>query len=229
MQIILRLLPALAFFAFLLFTPTETRADALVITGGTVTIGGTPNTRSEWRALSYNFFGANVSVHGGTGDGDNTHRPDTICAPCAPGMMVSPNSTIFSEGIGTAVINGSTVGAWFNARDTIMTFTGPSVLFPGDTNNASTITLSTSFTMTGTLVVRDINGSGFPVVFTSPIVGQGTAFLTFTLLPQGYFLSNITYQFSDAAQAPEPATLLLLGTGLAGAALYKRRRRRTAD
>jgi hypothetical protein len=234
MQKLARFLPALVLFAFVLFFPAETRADPLVITGGTVFIGGAVNSRNAWRAFSINFSGQNVQVNVGVGDGDSTRRPASPCTngPCQPGAMVSPNVSFSAEGIGSATVNGTEYSAWFFGRDTLMTFTGDSVPFPQfDPSSSAPITLTTNFLMTGTLVIHDLNANN-NIVFTTPITGQGTASFVFTFLNlgagTGYWMSSVTYTFSAPAQTPEPATLLLLGTGLAGAASYRRRRRRAA-
>lgn len=65
------------------------------------------------------------------------------------------------------------------------------------------------------------------------LVGGGTATLSLTpslLIDglQGWTVTSVRYDFEDSAPIPEPATVLLLGTGLA-AVIRGRPRRRTAN
>ncbi len=214
---------------FIFCTAPEARADELVITGGIVRIGGEPFSRNAFRAYLFDFSGTNFSVRSGAGDGESRQQPDGPCGfeACQPGTVVSPGSRAHSENPGTVMFNGVTYSAWMFGTGNL-TFTGPSVVIP-DTG-ATLVDVSTNFSMTGTLAVHDLLIPEHPLLFTMNFTGQGTAVLTFQLIVNGpantgYYLRNITYQFSDPV--PEPATLLLFGTGLAGAAgAYQRRRRR---
>ncbi|HEY0100952.1 MAG TPA: PEP-CTERM sorting domain-containing protein, partial [Pyrinomonadaceae bacterium] len=95
------------------------------------------------------------------------------------------------------------------------------------------VTITVPFTMTGSLALSLVPERP-PALFTTTLSGQGTA----TLLLSSYFTEShgwlhdfqgVTFNFAPAAPAavPEPATLILFGTGLtAMAARYRRRRRK---
>jgi hypothetical protein len=87
---------------------------------------------------------------------------------------------------------------------------------------------STSFVFTGLLQAFDnFELSGTPL-FVAHLRGQGTAFVQFSRHPAfGLSASRITYSFEDPAAVPEPATLLLIGSGLGGMLMARRRRRPT--
>jgi hypothetical protein len=82
--------------------------------------------------------------------------------------------------------------------------------------------------MTGVVDIRAFS-MGLPVLFNSPVSGSGFALIRYERVGPSLFVpTNVTYYFGATEPIPEPATLVLLGTGLAGIAARVRRRRRAA-
>jgi len=105
--------------------------------------------------------------------------------------------------------------------------TEPFVAPPPTSATPASVTFSTPFTMSGRL-----RGSSGPqgtgsVLFDVQLAGGGTASTAARpIVPNAYLVnSGVRYEFGAAelGATPEPATLLLMGTGLAGVFLRRRR------
>lgn len=202
-------------FVLLVITPSV-KADPLVITGGSLTVVG------NLGSASYTITGQNFLVTASGGDQGNTPG----CFPCESGTPLSISSFLAgsSLGRGTAIVDGVT----FNNLAFIGEFSlaAPNVLLPPNMVN---VTVTVPFFFSG--FITGCTGSAFfceTEVFTRQLVGQGTVTALFgggfpfngiTL----YDFRSVTYTF-EAAEIPEPMTILLLTSGLIGVGANLRKR-----
>ncbi|HEY6187644.1 MAG TPA: PEP-CTERM sorting domain-containing protein [Pyrinomonadaceae bacterium] len=219
----LRLFPAVLLFGWL-FLPSAVLADPIVFADPFVITNGTIDRQADSPVSSnttYNFSGPGISVVGGT------FSSNSVNCNCSPPFIHAFQST-FSGGSGAVVINGLTFNLPFNG---VLTATSPPVELPPATS-LDDLVVTLPFVLSGNLIgCNDIPLNCADRAFEASLTGQGFVtvhFRPFTVGGLAYDIKSATYNFQPAP-VPEPATLLLLGGGLAGVAASIRKRRKASS
>ena len=208
-----------------LLCPSLASADPVTITTGTIVY-----TRSGPTSFSISGSGFNTT---GLTPILNSFVSLNSNGPIAFGATGSTGGSVDSQDGDISTSLPITVGGTaFSPTSALLILRFSSQSFVAPLQPSSGFVVVAPFTITSGLIEGYpgfILGDGVPL-FSAPLSGSGVTILSFVLPPNGVFqLQSQTFVFGQTVSGvsvqsvPEPATLLLLGAGLVGLGIRRKR------
>ena len=214
---------AAAVLVAILAQPSLLQADPLVVRSGSVRFDAGDPSILEFRGDGFDIFGLFASVA-------TTGALRCVNMPCEAGTLVDLSTVFggplvgFDLGQGLATINGVQYGGPGEGDVFLtgtLTFDAPAVAIPE--GGEPILSVTAPFIFSGR-VLGSIESPAVMPLFDLTLTGSGRANMGLNLVDGTYQFVAASYTFADPV--PEPATLLLVGTGAAALALRRRRLRR---
>ncbi len=219
----LSILPCAALLVGMLALPASARAETITITTGTL-VGEPAGARIHLEGSGLVLDGSGDATGGRWDLGFCTGTPDA----CGPGSMASLLARwADSDFQGTATLDGRSfpVGMQTSTQGSALVEFSGSARLPLFTG-IERITVTAPFAFNGSVLTPIDEATGMHA--TVFLIGRGTATLNMlwnTTAGGAWQFENALYQFSASDPVPEPATMLLVGSGLAALTVRRRARR----
>jgi hypothetical protein len=201
--------------------PAAVSADPVPVTSGFFSVTGLA------ASAVYDLQGADFRAAGSLEPG--VVGPDLTCFPCVAGDVISLDTSFLgSRGTGRAEVDGTAFPS-IGLAVTNFLFEAPDIFAPGTTGSFA---VTRPFTFSGRLFGFALADPDQTPIFERLLIGQGLVTASFLENPNPggpplFSFRSVRYDFAEAAPVPEPATLLLVASGLGGAIQLRRRARRS--